>query len=70
MIFDIWKLVVKILPVTLMMGMVMFILGSIGDPKSIKNKKALKKWGLIIIGTCMAFIVLQMIVTYTLLMNS
>ena len=39
MIFDIWRLVVRAMLIIGLTGIVVFILGLVGDPKIIKNKR-------------------------------
>ncbi|MEK7527606.1 MAG: hypothetical protein AAB574_01115 [Patescibacteria group bacterium] len=70
MIFDIWRLVVRAMLIIGLTGIVVFILGLVGDPKIIKNKKAWKKWGLILMGLTILMVVIQMVITYQLLLNS
>ena len=70
MIFDIWKLIVKAMPVIGLTGVVVFILGLVGDPKIFKNKKMWKRWGLILIGLTIFMVIVQMAVTYSLLQSN
>lgn len=58
------------MPIIGMVGVVMFILGAVGDPKVIKDKKMWKKWGMMLIGVTIGLVVIQMVVTYFLLLNS
>jgi hypothetical protein len=67
MLFDIWRFIVKLLPIFGVVGCVCYILGVVGDSKIIKNKKAYKKWGLIIIGVTILFAIIQMLVTFFLI---
>lgn len=70
MIFDIWRLIVRAMPIIGLAGVIIFILGLVGDPKIVKNKKIWKKWGLILIGLTILMVVVQMVITYQLLLNS
>ena len=70
MIFDIWRLIVKAMPVIGLTGAVVFVLGLVGDPKIFKNKKAWKKWGLILIGLTIFMVIAQMAITYSLLQSN
>lgn len=70
MIFDIWRLIVRAMPIIGLTGVVIFILGLIGDPKIIKNKKAWKKWGVILIGLTIFMVLIQIVATYLLLLNT
>lgn len=67
MIIEIWKLAIKTLPILAIAGATMFVIGSIGDKKIIKNKTTWKKLGLAIIVTILVLVIVQMIITYTLL---
>lgn len=70
MIFDIWRLIVRALPIIGLTGVAVFVLGLVGDPKIFKNKKLWKKWGLILIGLTVVMVIAQMAITYSLLQSN
>ena len=70
MIFDIWRLIVRAMPVIGLTGVVVFVLGLIGDPKIFKNKRSWKKWGLILMGLTIVMLIAQMAITYSLLQSN
>lgn len=57
------KLIIPIIVV----GAVLVILGKLGDPKKIKNREQLKKWGLIILVVSFLLMLLQVPTLYSLL---
>ena len=59
----------KTMPIIGLLGVVVYILGLVGDPKIIKNKKMWKKWGMILICLTILMVLIQMVVTYLLLLN-
>lgn len=68
--FDIWRLIIKAVGVTAIIGMVIFVIGLVGDPKIIKKRQNWKKLGLILIGGSVLVGILQVIITYFLLLKS
>ena len=69
MIFDIWRLIVKTMPIIGLLGVVVYILGLVGTLKLLRIKRCGKKWGMILICLTILMVLIQMVVTYLLLLN-